>query len=330
MNIEKYAPVVIPTLNRFDHFQKCLESLEKCMGAEQTDVFVAVDYPPSDKYKEGWLQINKYLETKEKNNKFKNLFIIRRESNLGVCNENANDVRLIYDEIYPNYDRFIYTEDDNVFSPCFLDYVNKGLELSKSTNIEFVSGYRHLDMVIDADYSSNYFISKAFSAWGFAVMVDKHKAFDEYQKFDKIRKILKNKEQCKKIEQEKPGAVGALLGMLKHHQIHGDTMHSIYMILNDKYCLFPSLSKVTNCGADGTGVHSVRVNQSQLQSFLNQERDKNKTFDFVKGPNGIKVFQRIRANTKPHNIRTTLKYLILKFDFALFRITGKTINSKYI
>ena len=66
MEIKTYAPVLIPTLNRYEHFKRCLESLEKCTGAEHTEIFVALDYPPSEKYKEGWSKICKYLE--EKNN----------------------------------------------------------------------------------------------------------------------------------------------------------------------------------------------------------------------------------------------------------------------
>lgn len=49
-----YAPIIIPTLNRNEHFRKCLESLEKCSGAENSEVFVALDFPPSDKYIDGW------------------------------------------------------------------------------------------------------------------------------------------------------------------------------------------------------------------------------------------------------------------------------------
>ena len=49
-----FAPVIIPTLNRYEHFRKCLESLEACTGAEKTDVYVALDFPPSEKYVEGW------------------------------------------------------------------------------------------------------------------------------------------------------------------------------------------------------------------------------------------------------------------------------------
>ena len=50
----KAAPVIIGTLNRFEHFHDCLESLEKCTMADETDVYVALDYPPSEKYVEGW------------------------------------------------------------------------------------------------------------------------------------------------------------------------------------------------------------------------------------------------------------------------------------
>ena len=70
-----YAPVIIPTLNRYEHFKNCLESLEACVGADFTDVYVALDYPPSEKYVEGWKKIDIYLHKKEKDNKCKRLRI---------------------------------------------------------------------------------------------------------------------------------------------------------------------------------------------------------------------------------------------------------------
>ena len=35
-----YAPVVIPTLNRFEHLRNCIESLKRCSGADQTEVII--------------------------------------------------------------------------------------------------------------------------------------------------------------------------------------------------------------------------------------------------------------------------------------------------
>ena len=68
MKIKQYAPVVIPTLNRYKHFKACLESLEKCKYADKTNVYVSLDFPPSDKYKEGWLKISEYLSEGGKSN----------------------------------------------------------------------------------------------------------------------------------------------------------------------------------------------------------------------------------------------------------------------
>ena len=45
-----FAPIIIPTLNRCDHLKACLESLNNNHNAENTEVFVSVDYPPSEKY----------------------------------------------------------------------------------------------------------------------------------------------------------------------------------------------------------------------------------------------------------------------------------------
>ena len=115
--ITTYAPVIIPTLNRNVHFERCLESLERCSGADQTEVYVALDYPPSEKYKEGWKKIDDYLRLKESQNGFKKLHVIRRDRNYGICHENGNYETLIR-EIKKSYDRYILSEDDNEFSPC--------------------------------------------------------------------------------------------------------------------------------------------------------------------------------------------------------------------
>lgn len=66
MEIKQYAPVLIPTLNRYEHFKRCLESLERCTGADMTDVYVGLDYPTSDKYRKGWQKIDLFLKEKEK------------------------------------------------------------------------------------------------------------------------------------------------------------------------------------------------------------------------------------------------------------------------
>ena len=57
-----YAPVVIPTLNRKVHLKHCLDSLAANTGAEHTEVYISVDFPPAPKYEEGYRQLKAYLE----------------------------------------------------------------------------------------------------------------------------------------------------------------------------------------------------------------------------------------------------------------------------
>lgn len=58
-----YAPVLIPTVSRYEHLRNCLESLAKCTWADKTDVFVAVDYPGREKDWPVYRKIKEYLSS---------------------------------------------------------------------------------------------------------------------------------------------------------------------------------------------------------------------------------------------------------------------------
>ena len=49
----KYAPVLITTLCRSEHFVRLIKSLKANDWAQYTDVYIAVDFPPSEKYHNG-------------------------------------------------------------------------------------------------------------------------------------------------------------------------------------------------------------------------------------------------------------------------------------
>ncbi len=54
-----YAPVAIPTLNRIDHLKRCISSLAKNEYAKYTNIYISVDYPPNEKYLDGYNEISK-------------------------------------------------------------------------------------------------------------------------------------------------------------------------------------------------------------------------------------------------------------------------------
>ncbi len=56
-----WAPVFIPTLCRFEHFKRCVESLAVCTHANETELFIALDYPCKESHWDGYRRIEAHL-----------------------------------------------------------------------------------------------------------------------------------------------------------------------------------------------------------------------------------------------------------------------------
>lgn len=251
----KAAPVIIGTLNRYDHFHDCLESLEKCTMADETDVYVALDFPPSEKYVEGWKKIDAYLKEKESNNHFHKLIVYRRNQNCGVGGPTSN-FALLHAEMRKNFEYYIISEDDNVFSPNFLKYMNVCLEKYKGDDKVFaVCGYCH-PYPFMTDGCNCFFHSTDLSCWGYGLWTPKiEKTTDEirngyFENNFSFRNALKIKHH----------------GLNRLHQYLSyvfrdkskyfwitDCVMACYMILKNMYVVNPAISKVRNMGWDATG-----------------------------------------------------------------------------
>jgi hypothetical protein len=325
----EYAPVVITTLNRFDHFKACLESLEKCTLAEETDVYVALDFPPSNEYRDGWLKSSKYLEKKEVSNLFKKLTVVRRDHNYGIKFPNSNS-RAIVAELQHKYDRYIFSEDDNIFSPNFLVFLNKGLVKFKDDDrISFVCGYNY-PMEFPKSYKNNFYISKHASPWGFGTWFSKEEAIKKYYDLDFLKELLHDKESFNKLMKYKTSTVYSIINMVKNNLVYGDSARGSYICLEDKYCIFPTISKVKNIGTDGTGVNSKSKNEKHSNYFVNQLVDKEDKFEFS---DDIFTYEPVLINRysppKP-KFKELYKKLIGRIDLFLFRRFNFVPKSKYI
>ena len=74
-----YAPVIIPTLCRYEHFVRCVESLRKNTWAQYTDVYIGLDYPAKESHREGYEKIKDYL--KQNFTEFNHFTVIIRKKN---------------------------------------------------------------------------------------------------------------------------------------------------------------------------------------------------------------------------------------------------------
>lgn len=62
IEITNYAPVIIPTLCRYEKFRNCMETLSQCTGADKTTVYIGLDYPLNQSHVAGYQWIKKYLQ----------------------------------------------------------------------------------------------------------------------------------------------------------------------------------------------------------------------------------------------------------------------------
>jgi hypothetical protein len=240
------APVLIMTLNRYTHLLECVESLSACTDSDKTDLYIAFDYPSKEEHWSGYREIEKYLE---KINAFKNVIIIRRNKNYGAFN-NYFDAQA---EIFKKYDRIIVSEDDNVFAPSFLTFVNKGLSIYENREDIFaVSGYNY-PLPLPAWYKHDMYLKTAFAGWGVGLWRHKWNRVDWSLKSFNI--MLSKEVNYKRIKQNYRRYYSELLNIRDSGVLIGDYFLFLYMIDNNMYSVLPVKSRVRNIGHDGSGVH---------------------------------------------------------------------------
>lgn len=280
----KYAPVLIPTLNRYEHLRECLESLSRCVGADKTEVFVALDYPPTDNwdlYAPGW-EINRKWLRSVGNMGFKKLHLIEREHNYGIWkNGLKNNMSCLVEEVSKKFDIYITSEDDNVFAPCFLEYINKGLEkFEDDPTVLCISGYKSFYSLV-SDENTFFFQNVDYNSWGVASWVKKqpvelnYRWWQRHLSFKKLWHVYRctgAKNMLSILEyscyKEKP------YGLIDRH-------FSAYMALMDLYQVTPvKRTLVENRGLDGTGNMPDYRGQDWCNPALNPLSEE-EHFDYV-------------------------------------------------
>lgn len=241
-----YAPVIIPTCNRYQHLKKCIESLAACTHAEDTELYISVDYPPDEGYRQGWKEVKEYVQDIQG---FKEVHLCLQDSNLGAGKNGS----FLVDKVFEDHNYLIFTEDDNVFAPAFLDYMNEMLRrFEKDPKVYSIAGFS----MINPQYSSKIYKSYTFIPWGNGKWRDKWyslcnlkqtKVYEYY-----ARKPLKIANLYFKNKWLFCVYVSHLIGEI-HDSNMPDSIQSLLFHLLGYYSIVPTKSLVKNNGFDETG-----------------------------------------------------------------------------
>lgn len=321
IRIEKFAPVVIPTLCRYKHFKECIESLDRCKYAEETEVFIGVDYPAKPAHEEGHRKIVEYL--KNKKFRFKETHIIYRERNYGFGLQ-GNCWNLIF-QVIKRFDRYITSEDDNVFSPCFLEYMNLCLtKYQDDHSVHAVCGYLYLGLAIP-EGNHTVFRAPLFNAWGNGIWKDRMmENLVYYRDPNAIKELLKDK-NVSALHKNRMDIYLSLVRMSKGGAVHGDELNTAILRHTKRECIYPVKSLVRNMGFDGSGEHCF-----VQEGFSNQEIDSRFDFRLSEASPAI-CGQIMLAHKQLEKSLLPLKSRIANYcSYLLYRLTGQYFPLRWL
>lgn len=251
------ATIIIPTLNRAIHLKRCLDSLAKNGWAKYSPILISVDYPPSDKYEQGYGEVISMLKTYDFSY-FKTAKVFYQERNLGP----SQNFEFLVEH---SNGKVILTEDDNEFSPNFLEYINKGLDLFKDDdNVIAICGCKDTHWCHDND--ENVVKIKFYTPYGLGIWAEKWKKLNleipehllspQTWTLNNFWRLLIHNQTL--FSMYVLGILcsntGFFWGDNGRLMVYDSTI-SIFMHLTDKVCIAPIISKSRTWGNDGSGVN---------------------------------------------------------------------------
>lgn len=322
-----YAPIIIPTCNRITHLKRCVESLARSPWAKYTELYISQDYPPEKRFFEGYEDVYQYLDSGIKG--FKQVYVFHQKNNLGPSENEA----FLCKQVSQKHNCCIFTEDDNEFSPNYIEYMDKGLELFKGdSNIISLSAAEGLSYTISDNYVGSYIMRKRTSPYGMGWWLEKEKELEKEISQKLFNEIIHSTKLQRKIwnmngsaltwiAHDLMGEIPAMRNKSGDLSSTVDYNRIIYCIVRDKYSVYPIIPMVRNWGYDGTGVNCIE-RRTTGEEVSRRIIDKSEHFEFWKETGQEKVQRkndRCYAGFKSVSVKEIVRSMLI--------ITGRRLLS---
>jgi len=316
------TPVLIFAHTRFNHFIKCIQSLKECPESKNTELFISSDFYRNKYEKKDVLKVRDYIKNL---NGFKKITPILFSKNVGIEYASFFSVQ----RVFKKYDKIIMSEDDNVFSPLFLTYMNRMMDFYKNDKSVFaVSGFS--PNVFTSNYSidkNELFKSRSCAVWGFSISKENFMKFSKfiYKKnlLSVLNKDLADKSFVKKLNEISLGYYPHFLHCIKQQQQPAfDHLISYYCLKYNLVNIHSLKTYVKNYGHDGTG---LRNKKNKKISKVFEQVNFAKNLPELKGIEDIRSREDLVGIYSKNKILIKIKTLLVKF--GIFESTKNLVNS---
>lgn len=243
------APVVIFAYKREKHLKQCINSLEKCIGASETDVIVYSDSNRGESDFDSVEKVRALLRELRLNSMFRTLSVIEQKENKGLAKSIIEGVSSVINQ----YGKVIVVEDDLVVSEDFLQYMNDGLDYYADDKrygeiVAYTFGLKGLKR-----YEKDIYVMKKGDCWGWATWKDRWEDVDwELQDFEDYLHDGLRRRAFSRMER----GLEEQLILQKEGKLDAWAARWIFHLFNKGYLtVYPSECRVINCGFDETGEH---------------------------------------------------------------------------
>ena len=236
------APVAYFAFNRPSHTARSLAALSLNPEARDTDLYIFIDGPRSEDEK---LLTDEVDRLSRSVRGFKSVEITSDRINRGLYASITEGVS----RVISRTGRVIVVEDDIVASPCFLAYMNDGLELYAN---EKLVGSIHAYAPSIPSFP-DYFFLRGGDCWGWATWEDRWALFNP-----QVSESLSRVAQVP-AEFSKTHGWQSVVQLVRRAQRKNQSWAILWhasLFLAGRFTLHPGRSFVTNIGNDGTGFHS--------------------------------------------------------------------------
>lgn len=340
--------IVIPTLCRSKHLEKCLDSLMKNPWAQYVDLYIGLDYPAKDSHWPGYREILNLMERDY--SMFRSFHLIKRSANYGA----AKNIDALFQEAIRDYDQFIYIEDDTEFSENYLEYMLKALDYFRDDpDVISVSGYSY-PVSFNTDKNCSIITQNAIcNTWGVGFWKNKYEIIRKEIEEDLclIRDFSYNLKHFRLSRYRRIDYINCVAGvdpddkdvyrLCPMFTRITDIAMGVYMQANGKYQAMPVVSKVRNNGFDGSGLYCQTIKPvksgrvtSDTYDYSQQPIDQEEHFAlyYDDGRSRSSAFQTLDIFVKPGAsmvIKANLKLMadrtLGKRKLNLLRFLHKTI-----
>ena len=238
-DIKQLAPIILFVYNRMNHTKQTIAALKKNTLAKESNLYVYSDGPKDSKANKTVQELRQYLKSVDG---FKKVIIREREENYGLAKNIISGVS----DVINVHGKVIVLEDDLVTSKNFISYMNQALDFYEEDKQVFsISGYTGKLKSLE-NLKEDVYLSYRPSSWGWATWKDQWDEIDwNVTDFDEF---INNKQVVKKFNR---GGID-MTRMLRHcmeGKNHSWAIRWSYaMSKQDKYCVYPKVSKIQNIG----------------------------------------------------------------------------------